>query len=57
MVDECDGGLLVVTWVGAQHAKSGAVVNGGVLVAPLLAAGLAQWFDEPHVELQLVAGR
>ena len=55
VVDELDRGLLVVAGICAQYPDASAVIDRGVLVVALLAAGLAEWFDECHVDLQLVA--
>lgn len=56
VVDELDGGLLVVARVGAEDPEPGAVIDRGVLVVALLPACLAQWLDELHIDLELVAG-
>jgi len=55
VIDEPDRGHFIMGRMGLQHAQQGAVIDGGVLVAPLLFARLAQRFDELHINLQGVA--
>jgi transposase-like protein len=54
LVDELDGGLLVVARVGPQHPQPGAVIDRGVLV--VLAAAGTNGLDELDVNLDAVAG-
>jgi hypothetical protein len=55
VIDEPDPGLLIVRREGLQHPQAGAVIDSGVLVVALLLAGLAEGFDELHVDLEGVA--
>lgn len=54
MVDELDRGLLAVLRVCPEHRRPGAVVDGCALVVALLLAGVAERFDELHINLQRV---
>jgi hypothetical protein len=53
VIEELDGGLLVVARVDPQHPDPGAIVDRGVLV--VLLAGARKRFDELHIDLHAVA--
>jgi hypothetical protein len=55
VVHELDGGALVVAVVNAQDPDAGAVVDDSELV--VLLAGATEGLEEPHVDLDLVAGQ